>query len=147
MIHLVLLSGGSGTRLWPLSNSTRSKQFLKVLRDANGNHVSMVQRVFGQIGSVDADIDKPSPPARARRSPYAHEDQLGEIGLDGLIEPYDAVVVGLVGIAVDGHDDDGVALAGAPLERKVRAGEHDRRGGVAALGLEHQRVVALNLAA
>lgn len=57
MIHLVLLSGGSGTRLWPLSNSTRSKQFLKVLRDADGNHVSMVQRVFGQLGSVDADID------------------------------------------------------------------------------------------
>ncbi len=57
MIHLVLLSGGSGTRLWPLSNSTRSKQFLKVLRDADGNHVSMVQRVFGQIGSIDADID------------------------------------------------------------------------------------------
>lgn len=57
MIHLVLLSGGSGTRLWPLSNSTRSKQFLKVLRDADGNHVSMVQRVFGQIGAVDADVD------------------------------------------------------------------------------------------
>lgn len=57
MIHLILLSGGSGTRLWPLSNSTRSKQFLKVLRDADGNHVSMVQRVFGQIDSVDADVD------------------------------------------------------------------------------------------
>lgn len=57
MIHLVLLSGGSGTRLWPLSNSTRSKQFLKVLRDADGNHVSMVQRVFGQIGAVNADVD------------------------------------------------------------------------------------------
>lgn len=57
MIHLVLLSGGSGTRLWPLSNSTRSKQFLKVLRDVDGNHVSMVQRVFGQIDAVDADVD------------------------------------------------------------------------------------------
>lgn len=57
MIHVVLLSGGSGTRLWPLSNSARSKQFLKVLRDAEGNHVSMVQRVFGQIEAVDADID------------------------------------------------------------------------------------------
>lgn len=57
MIHLVLLSGGSGTRLWPLSNSSRSKQFLKVLRDAEGNHVSMVQRVFGQIRAVDADVD------------------------------------------------------------------------------------------
>ncbi len=57
MIHLVLLSGGSGTRLWPLSNSSRSKQFLKVLRDTQGNHVSMVQRVFGQIRRVDADVD------------------------------------------------------------------------------------------
>lgn len=57
MIHVVLLSGGSGTRLWPLSNSARSKQFLKVLRDVEGNHVSMVQRTFAQIESVDADID------------------------------------------------------------------------------------------
>ncbi|WP_322153654.1 sugar phosphate nucleotidyltransferase, partial [Paratractidigestivibacter sp.] len=57
MIHLVLLSGGSGTRLWPLSNSSRSKQFLKVLRDEAGNHVSMVQRVFGQIRKVPADVD------------------------------------------------------------------------------------------
>lgn len=57
MIHLVLLSGGSGTRLWPLSNTSRSKQFLKVLRDKDGNHVSMVQRVFSQIAAVDADID------------------------------------------------------------------------------------------
>lgn len=57
MIHLILLSGGSGTRLWPLSNSSRSKQFLKVLRDSQGNHVSMVQRVFSQIRSVDADLD------------------------------------------------------------------------------------------
>lgn len=57
MIHLVLLSGGSGTRLWPLSNSSRSKQFLKVLRDSAGNHVSMVQRVIGQVRAVDAPID------------------------------------------------------------------------------------------
>jgi mannose-1-phosphate guanylyltransferase len=57
MIHVILLSGGSGTRLWPLSNSARSKQFLKVLRDAEGRHVSMVQRVFGQIDAVDADVD------------------------------------------------------------------------------------------
>lgn len=57
MIHLVLLSGGSGSRLWPLSNSARSKQFLKVLRDESGNPVSMVQRVFDQIGKVDEKIN------------------------------------------------------------------------------------------
>ena len=55
--HIVLLSGGSGTRLWPLSNSARSKQFLKVLRDEQGRHVSMVQRVFSQIGKVPGEVD------------------------------------------------------------------------------------------
>ena len=57
MIHIILLSGGSGSRLWPLSNSARSKQFLKVLRDCEGRHISMVQRVFGQIRNVEANLD------------------------------------------------------------------------------------------
>lgn len=57
MIHIVLLSGGSGTRLWPLSNSSRSKQFLKVLRDEDGKHVSMVQRVLSQVSRIPAEFD------------------------------------------------------------------------------------------
>lgn len=51
-MHLILLSGGSGKRLWPLSNDVRSKQFLKLLRDKNGTPISMVQRVFGQISKA-----------------------------------------------------------------------------------------------
>jgi mannose-1-phosphate guanylyltransferase len=47
-MELILLSGGSGKRLWPLSNDSRSKQFLKVL-DNNGDLESMVQRVWGQL--------------------------------------------------------------------------------------------------
>lgn len=56
-VHFVLLSGGSGTRLWPLSNDARSKQFLKVLRDEEGRHVSMVQHVFSQIEKAPIDLD------------------------------------------------------------------------------------------
>lgn len=52
MINIILLSGGSGTRLWPLSNATRSKQFLKVLRDENGCVQSMVQRTVQCIRSL-----------------------------------------------------------------------------------------------
>lgn len=48
-MKIVLLSGGSGKRLWPLSNDARSKQFLKVLQDENGNSESMVQRIYKQI--------------------------------------------------------------------------------------------------
>ena len=43
--HLILLSGGSGKRLWPLSNDVRSKQFLKLFRAQDGGYESMVQRI------------------------------------------------------------------------------------------------------
>lgn len=57
-MNIVLLSGGSGKRLWPLSNEVRSKQFLKLLSDEKGSHESMVQRVYRQIiqAGVEADI-------------------------------------------------------------------------------------------
>ncbi|RKP53246.1 cupin domain-containing protein [Cohnella endophytica] len=48
-MKLVLLSGGSGKRLWPLSNDRRSKQFLKVLMNEDGEMESMVQRVWRQL--------------------------------------------------------------------------------------------------
>jgi len=51
-MKIVLLSGGSGKRLWPLSSDVRSKQFLKVLTDAQGRKESMVQRVWGQLGEA-----------------------------------------------------------------------------------------------
>ena len=49
-MQIILLSGGSGKRLWPLSNSTRSKQFLQLLQNPSGQKESMVQRVVRQIG-------------------------------------------------------------------------------------------------
>jgi len=51
-MRIVLLSGGSGKRLWPLSNDSRSKQFLKVLRDPDGRPESMIQRVWRQLGDA-----------------------------------------------------------------------------------------------
>lgn len=47
-MQLVLLSGGSGKRLWPLSNNARSKQFLPLLEKEDGTFESMVQRVVRQ---------------------------------------------------------------------------------------------------
>ena len=48
-MQLILLSGGSGKRLWPLSNDARSKQFLPLLVAPNGDMESMIQRVVRQI--------------------------------------------------------------------------------------------------
>ncbi|MBG0767611.1 MAG: cupin domain-containing protein [Spirochaetaceae bacterium] len=54
-MHIVLLSGGSGKRLWPLSNEVRSKQFIKFFKQENGSYESMLQRVHRQIKKVDPD--------------------------------------------------------------------------------------------
>lgn len=50
-MRLILLSGGSGKRLWPLSNESRSKQFLKLLENKQGQPESMVQRFWKQLQS------------------------------------------------------------------------------------------------
>ena len=48
-MKVILLSGGSGKRLWPVSNNTRSKQFLKVLTGEGEELESMSQRVYRQL--------------------------------------------------------------------------------------------------
>lgn len=54
-MNIVLLSGGSGKRLWPLSNDIRSKQFIKIFKNEDGTYESMVQRMYRQIKNVDTD--------------------------------------------------------------------------------------------
>ena len=54
-MNIVLLSGGSGKRLWPLSNDIRSKQFIKIFKTENDTYESMVQRVYRQIKKIDTD--------------------------------------------------------------------------------------------
>ncbi len=55
-MNIILLSGGSGKRLWPLSNDIRSKQFIKIFKTVDG-YESMVQRVNRQIKEVDAEAN------------------------------------------------------------------------------------------
>lgn len=52
-MKLILLSGGSGKRLWPLSNEVRSKQFLKLIHNPDGEKETMVQRVWRQLAACD----------------------------------------------------------------------------------------------
>ena len=56
MLKILLLSGGSGQRLWPLSNDFCSKQYIKVLSGEDGRQ-SMLQRVFSQLKSVEKSDD------------------------------------------------------------------------------------------
>ena len=56
-MNIVLLSGGSGKRLWPLSNDVRSKQFIRFFKTDSGEYESMVQRVYRQIRRADPTAD------------------------------------------------------------------------------------------
>lgn len=74
-MHLILLSGGSGKRLWPLSNDIRSKQFIKLFKNGD-EYESMVQRVHRQIKTVDPDADVTIATSKTQVS--AIKNQLGD---------------------------------------------------------------------
>ena len=75
-MNIVLLSGGSGKRLWPLSNDIRSKQFIKIFRKEDGSYESMVQRVYRQIKEADPEAKVTVATSRSQIS--AIHNQLGE---------------------------------------------------------------------
>lgn len=77
-MNIVLLSGGSGKRLWPLSNDIRSKQFIKIFKQEDGSYESMVQRVYRQIKKVDADATVTIATSKTQVS--AIHNQLGDEG-------------------------------------------------------------------
>ena len=83
-MNIVLLSGGSGKRLWPLSNDVRSKQFIKIFKRKDGTYESMVQRVYRQIKKVDPDATVTI--ATSKQQVSAIHNQLGmNVGIS--VEP------------------------------------------------------------
>lgn len=83
-MNIVLLSGGSGKRLWPLSNESRSKQFIKIFKTGDGSYESMVQRVYRQIRLDDDGTEVTIATSKSQVS--AIHNQLGEdVGIS--VEP------------------------------------------------------------
>lgn len=112
-MNIVLLSGGSGKRLWPLSNDSRSKQFLKLLKNHKGEYESMVQRVYRQI--QEAGIDAHIVVATGATQVDSIKGQLGK-KVDVVIEPerrdtYPAIVLASVYLFCEKHmSEDEVVL-------------------------------------
>lgn len=127
-IHVLMLSGGSGTRLWPLSNDARSKQFLKVLRDEEGNHVSMVQRVAKQIHRVPADIDMTVATSEAQRGSIERQLE-GEYAL--VLEPErrdtaPAIMLACVHLATEQGADASDTVVVMPIDTYAGQEYYDR---------------------
>ena len=83
-MHIVLLSGGSGKRLWPLSNDIRSKQFIPIFHQSDGTRHSMAQRVCGQVRRAISDARITIATSKAQVSALCN--QLGDT-VDISVEP------------------------------------------------------------
>lgn len=84
-MYIVLLSGGSGKRLWPLSNDSRSKQYIKCIgfEKTPEKKCSMIQRVWQQL--ADSDLQKNCIITASAGQIEIIKSQLGEV--DIAIEP------------------------------------------------------------
>ena len=83
-MNVILLSGGSGKRLWPLSNDFRSKQFLQLFKGRDGNYESMLQRVYRQLNNIG--IQTKVTVATSKKQVSAIYAQLGN-NVDMCVEP------------------------------------------------------------
>ncbi len=52
MRHAVIMAGGSGTRLWPLSRAERPKQLLDVVAEEGGGAHSLLAEAFARLQAV-----------------------------------------------------------------------------------------------
>ena len=83
-MNIVLLSGGSGKRLWPLSNDIRSKKFIKFFKKSDGTYESMVQKIYRKIKDIDTEAVITVATSKSQVS--AINNQLGEdVGIS--VEP------------------------------------------------------------
>ncbi len=123
-MKIVLLSGGSGKRLWPLSNEIRSKQFLKIIRKEDGSTDSMVRRVYEQM--TDAGLGTDITVATSITQVEAIRNQLGD-KVDIVVEPerrntFPAIALCAANLFYKKHCDEGETVVVLPVDPYVDKG-------------------------
>lgn len=117
-MKVVLLSGGSGKRLWPLSNDVRSKQFLRVLQDEEGQMISMLERVWRQLDQLGLLSDTYLCASQAQIDVI--QAQLGDVSV--IVEPmrmdtFPAIALASTYLIREQQEDDIVIVA--PVDQYV----------------------------
>lgn len=122
-MNIILLSGGSGKRLWPLSNEVRSKQFIKIFKSQDGEYESMLQRVYRQIRTIDPEAKITIATSKTQVS--AIRNQLGEdVGIS--VEPcrrdtFPAISLATAYLSDVQHVDPEEAVVVCPVDPYVDA--------------------------
>lgn len=129
-MNIILLSGGSGKRLWPLSNDIRSKQFIKIFKKEDGTYESMVQRVYRQIKKVDTDATVTIATGKTQVS--AIHNQLGEdVGIS--VEPcrrdtFPAIALATAYLVDVMHVAPSESVVVCPVDPYAKMKEHGQLG-------------------
>lgn len=111
-------------RLWPLSNNLRAKQFIKLLRNQDGQYESMVQRVHRQI--CEANLDAHIIIATSASQIESIRSQLGE-NVDIVVEPerrdtFPAIALAVVYLAMEKHIGPDEVILVLPVDPYVEIG-------------------------
>ncbi|MBQ9374779.1 MAG: cupin domain-containing protein [Ruminococcus sp.] len=122
-MNIVLLSGGSGKRLWPLSNDIRSKQFIKMFKNKDDEYESMVQRVYRQI--KEADPDASITIATSKKQVSAIHNQLSD-DVSVCVEParrdtFPAIVLAAAYMKSEKHVADDDVIIVCPVDPYVNS--------------------------
>lgn len=147
-MNIVLLSGGSGKRLWPLSNDVRSKQFIKIFKredSEESGYESMLQRVYRQIKKANKDAKITIATSRAQAS--AIYNQLG-MEIDLSTEPYrrdtfPAIVLAAAYLKdIKGVDENEIMVV-CPIDPYVEDSYFELLPELEALAKEHPKELSL----
>lgn len=141
----VILCGGSGTRLWPLSRETYPKQFLAL----GGDGVSMLQDTVRRLKGVASHVPQSSPIVVCNQEHrFLAAQQLQEAGVEGarlILEPCGRNTAPALSLAALVADPQAILLAmpadhvitqAAPLHAAVeKAWQHACDGAMVTFGI------------
>lgn len=116
-MYVMLLSGGSGERLWPISTKESPKQFLECI-NKNDRYISMLKNVYDLVNKLNC------PVSVITGEKYVHmtKKQLGEV--DCIVEPskastFPAVVLGVMNAIYKKDLKENEYIAFIPIDAKV----------------------------
>lgn len=122
-MHVILLCGGNGKRLWPLSSDKCPKQFIKYIKNEK-QYISMLQRTYNLISKKGFDISV----ITSEKYKGLVEEQLKDVNI--ILEPesrntFPAVMLGLANSIYEKRLDEKEIIVFFPIDSYAEESFYD----------------------